>query len=229
MFNLELKIRPDYKKLEGIHVESTWASRKDIPLAEAMVQYVDEKAEEWATKYDRKAWALCHAQLTTSSTPKRIFVVHPSLVEDDAAAKNTKFPSRMIFNARIVELDTHFERQRKVQKTVWNPKTERRELGEGYQTYQVPNVIEMKEGCMSYPDRKPKNVQRIFKLKVRYWYPVTILGFTFLWRKTEEVEGLKAQIFQHEIQHFEGENIYYPKQKHVDVGEEHVFDTQVMA
>jgi len=209
---LELKTKHT-ERVGGIYTESVPAGRKDIALAEEMVQYVDDQAENWAKDYGLKGWAIAHAQLTDSMEPKRIFVVHKDLVEADQDPKNARFPSRMIFNPVLLEADTHVERIKMVRKTVVDEKTGKRERPKEVPEKQyTSNIIAMKEGCMSFPQRKPKNVDRIFQVKVRYWYPVEFLGFKFLWRKTEVVEGLKAQIFQHEIQHFEGENIYYKKE-----------------
>jgi len=211
--SLELKTKKNHNEKRGIYAESVWCGRKDIPLAEEMVEYVDSQKDVWDKEYGLKAWAIAHAQLTDSPEPKRIFVVSNELVDTDEAERNTRFPSRMIFNARILELQTHFEKKKEVQKTVMNEKTGRREIKDVVDTYKVPNIVPMEEGCMSFPHRKPKKIDRIFRVKVAYSYPVTIWGFTFLWPKREWVEGLKAQIFQHEQGHFEGENIYYPKQK----------------
>jgi peptide deformylase len=73
----------------------------------------------------------------------------------------------------------------------------------------TPNVFEPAEGCMSFPRRTPRGTQRIWRIKVRYSYPTTTLGITRLKTAEEWCEGLKAQIFQHEIEHFEGKNIYF--------------------
>lgn len=210
---LELQTKIDPKERKGIYAYSVPAGRKDIPLANEMVEYCDSQIGEWDSKYGLKYWAMAHAQLTDDERPKRIFIVNKELFDTAEPATDTKFPSRTIFNARILELDKAFTKTKKVQKTVWKPEKERRELEMVDETYEVPNLMSCKEGCMSFPHRKPKNVDRVFKLKVAYSYPVTILGFTFLWPKSEWVQGLKAQIFQHEIQHFEGENIYYQKEK----------------
>ena len=60
---------------------------------------------------------------------------------------------------------------------------------------------------MSFPNRKPKNVEVYYRIKVRYQIP----AWYGLKTKTEWVEGLKAHIFQHEINHAHGKNIYYAK------------------
>lgn len=207
---IELKTKNDHTQKLGIYAESVKATRKDIDLAVEIAEYMDAQAEEWGQKFDRKAWAIAHAQVTDSPEPKRIFVVHPELNEPEAKDTKAFFISRFIFNAELLEAPTHITKTRYVRKTVLNEKTGKREIQKDVpEEVRTSNVIPMKEGCMSFPLRKPKNVDRVYRVKVRYWYPMTWLGFKFLWRKTEWVEGLKAQIFAHECEHFEGNNIYY--------------------
>lgn len=207
---MELILNPDHTKKQGIYAVSARARRSDIPLALQMVEIMDNSEEEWAKKFDRKAWALAQAQLCESTRPLRIFVVHKSLVDKDLNPLNAGFPSRTIFNAEILEAETELVTYKNVRKTVFNEKTGKREIHAAVpEKHTTPNIFEPKEGCMSFPLRKPKKVQRVYRITVRYWYPRKILGFWVLWRRTERVEGLKSQIFQHEIQHFEGENIFY--------------------
>jgi peptide deformylase len=61
------------------------------------------------------------------------------------------------------------------------------------------------EGCMSFL-KEPRKIKRYMIVTVKYQYPY-MLGI--LKTKTEEVYGLKAQAFQHAIDHDRGENIYY--------------------
>jgi len=208
--NMQLVINPDHTKKQGIYAVSARAKRSDIPLAARMVAYCDQSEEEWAAKYDIKAWAMAQAQLCESTRPLRIFVVHPSLLEGNP--KNAKFPARAIFNPVILEAEKELITYKNVRKTVTNAKTGRREIHDRVpERCASPNIFEPEEGCMSFTHRKPKKVQRVFRMTVRYWYPRRILGFWVLWRVTEQIEGLKSQIFQHEIQHMEGENIFHAK------------------
>ena len=79
----------------------------------------------------------------------------------------------------------------------------------------TPKIVEkdkktltpMLEACMLVPFRRPKKVKRYFKIKVKY----QIVEKGKLKTKTEEVEGLKSQIFQHQCDHNEGKNIYFKK------------------
>jgi len=205
---LEIKNHPEDKV--GIYAVSKKAKRAHIPLAFLITQVCDDAEKEWADKYGMKAWAISHAQLTTSPEPLRIFVVHPTLAEKSLNPLNAGFPSRAIFNAQILEAEKELVMYKKVRKTVFNGTTGKREIHDKVpEKCATPNIFEPKEGCMSFVHRKPKKVQRVFRITVRYWYPRRILGLWVLWRRTEKVEGLKSQIFQHEIQHFEGDNIYF--------------------
>ncbi len=66
-------------------------------------------------------------------------------------------------------------------------------------------LLRMLEGCMSFPHRKEKYVERYLKIKVEYQTP-TLLGL-----KTVVVEPVWpiSQMFQHEADHALGKNIYY--------------------
>ena len=66
---------------------------------------------------------------------------------------------------------------------------------------------EIKEACMSFPLRDAKYVRRYFKVKVQYQVP----GLFRLKKKTRTLVQVPAQIFQHEIEHSRGENIFHRK------------------
>lgn len=63
----------------------------------------------------------------------------------------------------------------------------------------------MLEGCLSFPFRQDKKVLRYTRIHVRY---DMINKDLKLEEKTEWVEGLVAQVFQHEIEHGKGNHIY---------------------
>lgn len=208
--SLELKTNLDHTKKEGIYAVSRKATRKDMALAREIAETMDSSAEEWAKRYNMKAWAIAHAQLTDSPEPVRIFVVHPSLVDKKLNVQNARFFDRAVFNPVIIEAEKEIVTYKPVRKTVFNEKTGRREIHDNVpEKCTTPNIFEPEEGCMSFTHRKPRKTQRVFRITVRYWYPRKILGFWVLWRRTERIEGLKSQIFQHEIQHFEGSNIFH--------------------
>lgn len=66
------------------------------------------------------------------------------------------------------------------------------------------NKERMDEACMSFPHRQVKKVERYSVIKVRY----QIRGWFGLKTVEETATELKAQIFQHEIMHIQGKNIY---------------------
>lgn len=67
----------------------------------------------------------------------------------------------------------------------------------------------VKEGCMSFPLRTPTNVFRYKNVRISYQiYEQGVFGVPLLKQIEENVEGLVAEIFQHEIDHANGKNIY---------------------
>lgn len=62
------------------------------------------------------------------------------------------------------------------------------------------------EGCMSFPFRPGTKVARYGTIKVMYQVPTP--DGTSMTNKTEEMTGLMAQIFQHEVEHGHGTHIY---------------------
>jgi len=84
----------------------------------------------------------------------------------------------------------------------------------------APIFMKMKEGCASFPYKSFKNVERSPLITVKYQIPDACCKFNRqttgdLIEKTMQVEGLVAQIFQHEIDHGHGRNIYYDNPKPV--------------
>jgi peptide deformylase len=67
------------------------------------------------------------------------------------------------------------------------------------------SVVYVKEACMSFPYRSGKHLLRYGHIMVEYLIPVV----GELEKLVEECEGLKAIVFQHEIDHQQGKNIYF--------------------
>jgi len=65
--------------------------------------------------------------------------------------------------------------------------------------------IAFKEACMSFPFRQEINTKRFSKIKVEFEVPGL---FNNLETKTLDLEGIQAFIFQHEVDHSKGINIY---------------------
>lgn len=137
--------------------------------------------------YYEKVFCLSHTEVST--TPFAFFVVVKELTD----AK--MFPSQVIINPEIIETPEEVEIQGLIEKggkPFWGL-TKR------------DNHIKLVEGCIQFPFREPKKVDRYFKLKVRFFYK-TILGL----RKVEKwVEGDVAHVFQHNCDHIAGKNIYF--------------------
>lgn len=184
------------------------------------VKKIVESVEKWLNANNGKfqppfaptAYAIAHNQI--SDEPYAFFVVHDELVNrlrlKETYSRNSKnfyFPAQTIFNARIVEAPEKVKAQIPKREVTKSPEgvvgsTITRKEG------LVSNLIEVPDACMSFPHKKQRNTMRYYKIKVKYQYKCW-LGF--LWTKTEWVEGLKAHIFQHEIDHAHGINIYYNK------------------
>ena len=65
-------------------------------------------------------------------------------------------------------------------------------------------TIDSKEGCLSYADKSSIIVQRYNKMEVAY----DLLNQSGLTKKQETINGKRAKIFQHEMDHFEAKYIY---------------------
>lgn len=75
-------------------------------------------------------------------------------------------------------------------------------------TNKVPYFQKMKEGCASFPYKSQKNVERAPIIEVKYQIP-NPKSENGLEDKTMQLQGVVAQIFQHEIDHGHGKNIFY--------------------
>jgi len=76
----------------------------------------------------------------------------------------------------------------------------------------TPHFQKMKEGCASFPFKSPKNVLRAPLIEVIYQIPDEKGN---LIEQRKQVQGVVAQIFQHEIDHGHGKNIYYEHPKSI--------------
>jgi len=80
--------------------------------------------------------------------------------------------------------------------------------------------VNLSEGCLSFPTKKPKMVQRYWKCDVEYQTINRIpwtgeldkdpnIKIKLTEKKIEKAKGIRAQVFQHELGHMEGELIYF--------------------
>lgn len=181
-------------------------------VAKEMCEWLDKENGQFKGEFSR-AFAIAHAQVCSLPEPWQLFVVDKEMVlpekpEQGRTIKNAYFEAQAIFNCQILEApDKIIEKvpQRKITKG----KDGKMEVGIEKIDKEVSNKFTVKEGCMSFGHRKEKNVERKFRIKVRYQYHKKGL----LGEKVEtfegEVTGLKAHIIQHECDHFAGKNIYF--------------------
>ena len=161
------------------------------------------------------AYAVSHCQVVSphsSFGPKAFFVVAKDFVNDDFITEtrlrnktNFYFPAQAIFNARVVEAPEKLEKdipKREVVTGKDGKVTSRVVLVKGT----VNNKIGVPDACMSFPNKSGKTTERFYRIKVKYQ---TRWHFGLLRPHTEWVEGVKAHVFQHEIDHANGINIYY--------------------
>ena len=174
----------------------------------------DKKDAEITSGGIVNGWSLSDCQV--SEKPFAFFVVHKELIKKNAidqrelqtrSKKNFWFPAQIIYNAEILESPKTIREEVSIRE-MEDPNDKKNLKTKITNTEKdVPNLIDVKEGCDSFPFKKPKRVERYYRIKVRYqirtWH-----GFRTI---TEWVEGLKSHIFQHEIQHSTGRNIFYGK------------------
>lgn len=142
----------------------------------------------------RECYAIHHGQVHPH--PYNFFVVHPRY----CLGNDRLFNHNVIINPKIISSIPYLKPEFK--------DTGLPDDSRGHATYaQMPKIIESQfelEGCMSFPFRKPKRVQRFVRIKVSYQNeklePITTI-----------LEGPAAQIFQHETDHASGKNIFFNK------------------
>lgn len=223
MINNDFKVNldHDHKSGRGIYAKSRpvqfdlreggfMGLMDKIKLAKRMAKWLNDNNGHFPNTYN-KAYAVSHCQV--SDNPYAFFVVSKDLINEmklfDTLAmsrKNFYFASQVILNARILVATDKIEGK--------VPKREVTKDSEGKVGYKIThedglitNKIMVPDCCMSFPDKKPKNTEIYYRIKVRYQIP----AWYGLKTKTEWVEGLKSHIFQHEINHANGKNIYYAK------------------
>lgn len=171
---------------------------------------IEQEAHEMASMIDAKdfngvhraAFALAHAQVSTE--PLAFFVLDKIFVTpfqengDDAV-----FEDRVIINPQILEAPIYLRTKGALFRG--HDEFDGEELIPG----KMPNSRQYQEGCMSFPHRKAKRLNRFNKIKVRY----QINGRFGLKNVTKWLEGLPSQVFQHEFDHTQGKNIFFEGHK----------------
>ena len=153
------------------------------------IEYEVAALKQFIIEADKKrgCFTIHHAQV--HAHPYNFFVLHPRYVLGD----DRLFNDRVIINPTIIEPVPYLRPEFK--------DTGLPDNSEGWARYnKMPTEYisqEELEGCMSFPFRKPKKVERYVRIKVSYNDTTTIL------------EGQAAHIFQHEVDHGFGKNIYF--------------------
>lgn len=155
------------------------------------------------------AYAVSHCQVNDhrNGNPFAFFIVNKQFMNKKESSTNYSWPDQIIYNPEILE------KPETVVKDV--PAREVSKDDNGNVSYKivkkrgkVSNQYEVAEACMSFNYKKDKKVMRCYSIRVRYQ---TRGFFGRIRRHTEWIEGLKAHIFQHEMDHMEGNNIYLIK------------------
>lgn len=199
----------------GIYAQSrkVKSPRALAGLADDMAKWLKETNGNFSGEF-RSAYAISHCQIYPHADPHQLFVVAPELVgAPQRGEKQTKenwyFPAPAIFNAVILERPEKIERIVPVRE-LSKDKDGKEVMRVVPQKQMIPNRIHVDEACMSFSHRKEKKVERFFRIKVRYQYLIDLPLIGRVARtKTEWVTATKAQVFQHECDHFEGKNIFF--------------------
>lgn len=202
-----------YAQSKKIVTKQDWEDAKIV--SQETIAFMDEKNGKFDGHHPQ-AYAIAHCQVAPVSEPLQLFVLDKQLVVPDKLEKgkqtlvNTFFEAQVIYNAEILETPEKIEKEvptRQIIKDKENPRNIKVEIVKKLQP--ISNKILVPEACMSFPQRKTKNIERYHTIKVRYQYlHKGLLGTTV---KTFEgwVEGLKAHILQHECEHFQAKNMFH--------------------
>lgn len=150
--------------------------------AQEMIELLDEKNFKGRHYVGH---ALSHAQV--SEEPLSFFVVDQMFVGEEA------FEDRIIINPKILEAPYFND--------------EKTEMREGiYKKGRKPNYQGYGEACLSFPFRSKKRVNRFDRIKVRYYIQIGARGLN---QRTKWLSGLESQVFQHQFDHCQGDNIMH--------------------
>lgn len=203
-------IKPHHKPSERVtrkNLDRAYAEAKEL------VAYLEDGNKAGFTGNWRQAVGLSHCQV--SEEPLAMFavssqlVVKPKKFTRNQNNKNFYFPAQVIFNAEIIEALDEIERLVPKRNLVKGEKKGEFSVQITKEFKKVSNLIEAPDACMSYPQRTKKNTQRYHTIVVRYQIMRSFLGFKWLKTVTEEVESFKAHVFQHEIDHSYGIDMYF--------------------
>lgn len=200
----------EHMKSRKIETDEDWqdALRESAGIRQWWDRVNGQHEGQWSQGY-----AIHHAQVWTpeaTAEPLNFFVVDKKLTakqfgKDNKKDKNTRdlsnivFPQQVVFNPEIITaLQTFLNKVPGKHGVV--------------RTSAVPNTMRYDEGCMSFAEgsRKARKMTRFYRIKVRYQVvKKSLLGKPKIETIEEWCQGLKAHIFQHEIDHGMGHDIYH--------------------
>lgn len=129
----------------------------------------------------KEAYSLAHCEVEKCAYA--FFVVNPKLT------KKKVFKHNVMINPKITKI----------------PKTIKFKADKDKKDHD--NNMEIREACMMFPHRKPERLDRPYRIKVKYQVPF-FFGL-FLRTIRETFEGLQSQVFQHNVEHINGKNIFF--------------------
>lgn len=203
-------IKPHHKQAERVTRANLGRAYKE---AVALSTFLEEGNKVGFTGNWTRAVGISHAQV--SEEPLAMFAISSEMVGKSRKhtrnqnAKNFWFPAQVIFNAEIIEALDEIERLVPKRELKRKPNSHEYEALITKEYKKVSNFIEAPDACMSYPNRTKKNTKRYHTIVVRYQILRSFLGFKWLKTVVEEVESFKAHIFQHEIDHAYGIDMYF--------------------
>lgn len=215
--------RPHHESGLGIYAPSRTVETKEDwkdarACAEEMIAWLNETNGSFKGEFPR-AFAIGHCQVVEHDHPWKLFVVAREMVEGapevtkEQSLVNSIFEGQAIFNAEILEAPDKITRKVPERVVTKDPNDIRKVSVEvQLKDKELDNTIRVKEGCMSFPLRSERNIDRKYRIKVRFQYlRKNLIGMTKVETFEGYVEGLKAHIFQHECDHFATKNIHFPK------------------
>lgn len=203
-----------YAPSRTIETKEDWKAAKEVAVE--MTKWMDETNGQFKGEFPR-AFAIAHCQVVDHDHPWKLFVVARELVAGIAPTNekqnlvNSLFEGQVIFNAEVLDAPDKIMRKVPRRQVTKDPKDITKVTVEMVlEDKEISNIISVKEGCMSFPLRSERNIDRKYRVKVRYQYlGKNLIGMTRVETFEGYVEGLKAHIFQHECDHFATKNIHF--------------------
>lgn len=204
-------IKPHHKPSERITRKNL---KEAVKQAYELSKFLEDGNKAGFSGNWKNAIGLSHCQV--SDKPFAMFAVSSELIKPPGvkmtrkqSSKNFYFPAQVIFNAEIIEAPDEVERLVPKREVIRKPNSKEFEIKMTGELKKVSNFIDADDACMSYPNRTKKKTHRYHTITVRYQVLRSFLGFKWLKTITEEVESFKSHIFQHEIDHSYGIDMYF--------------------